>query len=142
MLLGLRSRQNGVFTMRVKKVRKTKKTLHEVMEEFIAFKAAQKVRERTIRDYQKYLNDFVQKSTDSLELDDLKGDLLHYFAAIPNTSPARFNHPYQYLHVLFSGCVKQDYLICNPFAKLDLKKRRDDGNVFFNRNRATDEPQP
>ena len=112
------------------------------MEEFIAFKAAQKVRERTIRDYTKYLNDFVQKSTDSLELDDLKGDLLRYFAAIPNTSPARFNHPYQYLHALFSWCVKQDYLICNPFEKLDLKKRRDDGNVFFNRNRATDEPQP
>ncbi|MBR3972402.1 MAG: hypothetical protein IKJ99_00455 [Oscillospiraceae bacterium] len=115
--------------MRVKNVRKTRKSLHEAAEEFISCKTAQKVRERTIREYRKYLDDFVQKSSDSLEMDDLKRDLLHYFAAIPDTSPARFNHPYQCLHALFSWCVKQDYLVCNPFDKLDLKKKRDDENV-------------
>jgi integrase len=115
--------------MRVKNVRKTQNNLHEVVEEFISFKTAQKLRERTIAEYRKYLNDFVRKSADSLDLDDLKEDLLSYFAAIPDTSPARYNHPYQYLHALFSWCVKQDYLIYNPFEKLDLKKRRDEGNV-------------
>ena len=116
--------------MRVKNVRKTRKSLHEAVDEFISFKTAQKVRERTIREYRSYLDDFVLTSSDSLELDDLKKDLLRYFAAIPDTSPARFNHPYQYLHALFSWCVKQDYLVCNPFEKLDLKKRRDDGKVL------------
>ena len=99
------------------------------MEEFIDFKRAQKLRERTIADYRKYLEDFLKMSSDTLELDDLKRDLLAYFSAIPDTSPARFNHPYQYLHALFSWCVKQDYLECNPFDKLDLKKRRDEGNI-------------
>lgn len=115
--------------MRVKNVRKTRENLHEVVEEFISFKTAQKLRERTIAEYRKYLNDFVRKSADSLDADNLKEDLLSYFSAIPDTSPARYNHPYQYLHALFSWCVKQDYLIYNPFEKLDLKKRRDEGNV-------------
>lgn len=99
------------------------------MDEFIAYKTAQKLRDRTVSDYRKYLEDFLRVSSDSLELDDLKGDVLRYFFSIPDTSPARFNHPYQYLHALFAWCVKQDYPVCNPFEKLDLKKRRDDGNI-------------
>lgn len=115
--------------MRVKNVRKPKRSLRDAAEEFMSYKAAQKVRERTLKEYRSYLDDFISNSSDSLELDDLKSDLLRYFSAIPDTSPARFNHPYQYLHALFSWCVKQDYLLCNPFDKLDLKKRRDDGNI-------------
>lgn len=119
--------------MRAKNVRKTKKKLHDAMDEFIAYKTAQKLRERTVSDYRKYLEDFLRVSSDSLELDDLKGDVLRYFFSIsslfPDTSPARFNHPYQYLHALFAWCVMQDYPVCNPFEKLDLKKRRDDGNI-------------
>lgn len=79
--------------MRVKNVRKTKKNLHDAMDEFIACKKAQKLRERTVADYSKYFDDYLDKSSDSLELDDLKRDLLRYFAEIPDTSPARFNHP-------------------------------------------------
>ena len=55
--------------MRVKNVRKTRENLHEVVEEFISFKTAQKLRERTIAEYRKYLNDFVRKSADSLDAD-------------------------------------------------------------------------
>ena len=94
--------------MRAKNVRKTKKKLHDVMEEFIAYKTAQKLRERTVADYRKYLEDFLSASSDSLELDDLKGDILRYFSSIPDTSPAWINHPYQCLHALFAWCVKQD----------------------------------
>ena len=68
--------------MRVKNIRKTKKKLHDAIEEFIAYKTVQKLRERTVADYQKYLEDFQGTSSDSLELDDLKGDLLRYFLAI------------------------------------------------------------
>lgn len=67
--------------MRVKNVRKTRKSLYEATEEFISFKTAQKIRERTIKEYRKYLDDFVRKSSDSLEMDNLKQDLLRYFAA-------------------------------------------------------------
>ena len=39
-----------------------------------------------------------------------------YVANIPAASPARFNHPYQYLHALFTWCAKQD--CCFPFRFL------------------------
>ena len=64
-----------------------------------------------------------------MDVDVLKKEILEYFANIPTTSPARYNHPYQYLHALFAWCAKQDYLPYNPFDKLELKKLKDEGNI-------------
>ena len=107
--------------MRMKKIVE-KCTLESAASEFLAFKQAQKVRERTLRDYQKYITPFIEQSSNSMDIDVLKREILNYFAAIPTTSPARYNHPNQYLHALFSWCAKQNYLPYNPFDKLDLKK--------------------
>ena len=98
------------------------RTLREVANEFLALKKALKIRERTVSDYQKYINKFLAKSQNTLDVDVLKVEILDFFSDIPTTSPARFNHPYQYLHALFAWCGKQDYLPYNPFEKLDLKK--------------------
>ena len=105
------------------------RTLREIANEFLALKKAQKIRERTVSDYQKYINKFLAKSQNTLDVDVLKIEILDFFSSIPKTSPARFNHPYQYLHALFAWCAKQDYLPYNPFDKLQLKKVRDEGNV-------------
>ena len=105
------------------------RTLREVANEFLALKKAQKVRERTLSDYKKYIDKFLEQSDNSLDVDVLKVEILEYFADIPKTSPARFNHPYQYLHALFAWAAKQDYIPYNPFEKLELKKVRDEGNV-------------
>ena len=105
------------------------RTLREVANEFLALKKAQKIRERTLSDYKKYIDKFLAQSQNTLDVDVLKIEILEYFADIPKTSPARFNHPYQYLHALFEWCAKQDYLPYNPFQKLQLKKVRDEGNV-------------
>lgn len=104
------------------------RTLREVANEFLALKKAQKVRERTLNDYKKYIDKFLAHSENSLDVDVLKVEILEFFADIPKTSPARFNHPYQYLHALFAWAAKQDYLTYNPFEKLELKKVRDEGN--------------
>ena len=72
------------------------RTLREVANEFLALKKAQKIRDRTLSDYRKYIDKFLAQSENSLN------------AEIPKTSPARFNHPYQYLHSLFEWCAKQD----------------------------------
>ncbi len=85
------------------------RTLQEVANEFLALKKAQKVRERTLSDYKKYIDKFLAQSQNTLDVDVLKIEILEYFADIPKTSPARFNHPYQYLHALFEWCAKQDY---------------------------------
>ena len=105
------------------------RTLRDVANEFLALKKAQKVRERTLSDYKKYIDKFLAQSQNTLDVDVLKIEILEYFADIPKTSPARFNHPYQYLHALFEWCAKQDYLPYNPFQKLQLKKVRDVENV-------------
>ena len=84
------------------------RTLREVANEFLALKKAQKVRERTLNDYKKYIDKFLEQSENSLDVDVLKMEILEYFADIPKTSPARFNHPYQYLHALFAWAAKQD----------------------------------
>lgn len=117
-----------VCTMRMRKIVQ-KQSLSEYAIKFLAYKKAQKISQRTYKDYQKYINDFIENSQDSIELEALKDDVLDYFAAIPLTSPARYNHPYEYLHAFFAWCAKQDYIVCNPFDKLDLKKIKDEGNI-------------
>ena len=106
--------------MRMKKIVENR-TLKAAAAEFFAFKRAQKIRERTLHDYQRYINPFVEQSSNSMDIDVLKRKILEYFAAIPTISSARYIHPYQYLHALFSWCVKQNYLPYNPFDKLEPK---------------------
>ena len=114
--------------MRMKKIVENH-TLKGAAAEFLAFKRAQKIRDRTLHDYEKYINPFIEQSSNSMDVDVLKKEILEYFANIPITSPARYNHPYQYLHALFAWCAKQDYLPYNPFDKLELKKLKDEGNI-------------
>ena len=65
------------------------RTLREVANEFLALKKAQKVRERTLNDYKKYIDKFLEQSDNSLDVDVLKMEILEYFADIPKTSPAK-----------------------------------------------------
>lgn len=116
--------------MRVKTKLSKQFSLRDAADEFLSYKQAQKIRERTLKEYRTYIDAFIQESSNSLDMDLLKADVISYFSDIPDTSPARFNHPYQYLHALFSWCAKQDYISYNPFDKLELKKRRDDGHVL------------
>ena len=80
------------------------RTLRDVANEFLALKKAQKVRERTLSDYKKYIDKFLAQSQNTLDVDVLKIEILEYFADIPKTSPARFNHPYT-LEALFYGAA-------------------------------------
>ena len=114
--------------MRMKTISESR-TLRSAANEFLAYKKARKVRARTLKDYQKYIDQFIEQSENSMDIDVLKAELLNYFAEIPTTSPARYNHPYQYLHALFEWCAMQDYLPFNPFDKLGLKKIREEGKV-------------
>lgn len=46
--------------MRMKTISETR-TLRDVSNEFLAYKKARKVRERTLRDYQKYIDKFIEQ---------------------------------------------------------------------------------
>ena len=115
--------------MRLTTIETPKDTLADVIEQFIQFKTAQQVAPRTLRDYHHYLNDFLASSSNSLDYSILVKDVVEYFANIPNTSPARFNHPYQSLSALFNWAVSQDLLRRNPITAQGIHKKRDDGNI-------------
>ena len=107
--------------MRMRKIAPNR-TLKSAAAEFLAFKRAQIIRERTLHDYQKYINPFIEQSSNSMDIDVLKRELLEYFANIPATSPARYNHPYQYRrrslrYWTSSGCCSQ------PPTKVDQLSR-------------------
>ena len=115
--------------MRICKIKQGETTLEEIMEQFINYKTAQQVSARTMRDYRHYLSDFLNYSHNSLDEKILASDILSYFAAIPATSPARFNHPYQNLSTFFNWAIKQELLVKNPITSQGIKKKRDDGNI-------------
>jgi len=48
------------------------RTLREVANEFLALKKAQKIRERTLSDYKKYIDKFLAQSQNTLDVDVLK----------------------------------------------------------------------
>ena len=117
--------------MRMRKVTESKKplSLEELAGSFLAMKKAQKLGQETLYDYEKQIERFLWSSHDSLDYAILEQDTLNFFAAIPDTSPARYNKPYQYITAWFNWMVKQKYLPQNPISANELKKRRDDGNI-------------
>ena len=56
------------------------RTLAEVANEFLALKKAQKVRERTLNDYKKYIDKFLEQSQNSLDVDVLKAEMKEMFS--------------------------------------------------------------
>lgn len=115
----------------MRKVTESKKplSLEELAGSFLAMKKAQKLGQETLYDYEKQIERFLRSSHNSLDYAILEQDTLKFFAAIPDTSPARYNKPYQYITAWFNWMVKQKYLPQNPISANELKKRRDDGNI-------------
>ena len=115
--------------MRLCNISDTPFSLEEVVESFISSKRAQGVTLRTLTDYSKFFEKFISFSHNSMDIVQLSSDALNYLASIPHTSPARYNHPYQYLSAFFNWCVRQNILPHNPLILNGISKKRDDGNV-------------
>ena len=64
--------------MRMKKVTE-RQTLQDAAKEFLSYKRAQKISERTMRDYHKYLSPFIAQSSNSMNVNVLKAEILDYF---------------------------------------------------------------
>lgn len=115
--------------MRIRNVSEKVPTLEDLKEKFLLVKQSQHTGELAMRDYRNCLADFIRHSQNSISFDLLEQDALRYFAAIPDTSPARYNKPFQNINAFFNWLVAQDYLAKNPLKANGLKKRKDDGNV-------------
>lgn len=99
------------------------------MHKFLLVKTSQHLSEETLRDYQLCLNRFLDSSQDSLEYSLLEEDALHFFSAIPNTSPARYNKPFQYVNAFLNWMVAQEYIPKTPMKAHKLYKRKDEGGI-------------
>lgn len=115
--------------MRMRNVCEKVPTLEDLVQKFLLVKQSQHTGELAMRDYRNYLADFLKHSQNSVSYAPLEQDALWYFAAIPDSSPARYNKPFQNVNALFNWMVAQEYLPKNPLKVNGLHKRKDDGNV-------------
>ena len=74
--------------MRMVKIHNKSETLEEVAKKFLLVKEAQHCSENTLYDYQTQVSKFVEAGSNSIEYEKLEKDVLQYFGAIPDTSPA------------------------------------------------------
>ena len=89
-------------------------TLDETMKMFLLVKESQHTGEEAMKDYRSCLSRFLQHSRNSLDEVQLENDVLTFFAAIPNTSPAHYNKPFQNINAFLNWLVEQGYIGKNP----------------------------
>lgn len=111
--------------MRIQTLMNDGEQLKDVMEEFINFKVACKIKSRTLIDYRLSFNKFLAFHGNSLDYNDIKKSVLEFFNKIPDTSPAIYNIPYGNLNALFNWMVKAEYITKNPIKDIGLTKRKD-----------------
>lgn len=115
--------------MRMMKIQQETLTLEDAAKKFLLVKEAQHTGTATMNDYRNCLARFVKSSHNSVEYAQLEDDVLAFFSAIPNTSPARYNKPFQNINAFLNWLVDQDYIPQNPIKANKLHKRKDEGNV-------------
>jgi site-specific recombinase XerD len=97
--------------------------------EFLKFKKAQGMSELTMKDYHRTFDSYMKVSSDTLEVNGLKEELLSFLTPLADASPAKFNRPFSNLNTLFNWLVLQEVYNKNPLQSIGLKKKRDDGRI-------------
>ena len=116
-------------TMRMVKMKPKPMDLETAMQKFLLVKESQHTGEETMKDYRNCLARFLADSHNSLDYSLLESDVLTFFAAIPDTSPARYNKPFQNINAFLNWALEQELIGKNPIKVHKLHKRRDDGNI-------------
>ena len=104
-------------------------TLEEAVQKFLMEKDAQHTGTAAMTDYRNCLARFVKSSNNSIEYDLLDADVLAFFSSIPDTSPARYNKPFQNVNAFLNWMVEQEYISKSPIKVHKLHKRKDEGNI-------------
>lgn len=115
--------------MRMVKMQPETLTLEDAVKKFLLVKEAQHTGTAAMADYRNCLARFVKSSHNSVEYEQLENDVLAFFSAIPDTSPARYNKPFQNVNALLNWLVEQDYIPKSPIKVHKLRKRKDEGNI-------------
>ena len=111
------------------KITKKTKDLKYYYDQFMGVKEAQGISDAQNYDYQTQMKIFLNASHNSVDYDTLNQDVLDFFSAIPDTSPARFNKPYNLINCFLNWLVDEEVIKANPIKKNKIKKRVDEGNI-------------
>lgn len=111
--------------------------LNDLIQKFIGVKKAQKMSDRTIYDYQETFKQFIKMSKAKTinETEQIKSDLINFFAKLSDKAPATYNRPYSNLNAFFNWCITENIIDKNYLTDTRLKKIKDEGNI-----RNIDEP--
>ena len=115
--------------MRMVKMQPESMTLEQIIRKFLLVKESQHTGSETMKDYRNCLFRFLAHSHNQLDYITLEDDVLTFFAAIPDTSPARYNKPFQNVNAFMNWAADLEYIDRNPIKVNKLRKRKDDGNV-------------
>ena len=94
--------------MRMVKMKPKSMDLETAMQKFLLVKESQHTGEETMKDYRNCLARFLADSHNSLDYPLLESDVLTFFAAIPDTSPARYNKPFQNINAFLNWALEQE----------------------------------
>lgn len=94
----------------------------EALADFLLFKQAQGIAERTLKDYRCHVTRFFTLYPD---VDSLRSNVLDYMAR--DVKPSTFNLRREYLGVFFRWCMEEGLITQYPLR--GINKRKDDGSV-------------
>ena len=100
--------------MRIVKMKPKPMDLETTMQKFLLVKESQHTGEETMKDYRNCLARFLADSHNSLDYPLLESDVLTFFSAIPDTSPARYNKPFQNINAFLNWALEQELIEKNP----------------------------
>lgn len=99
----------------------------EIIDDFLLFKQAQGLAERTIADYEYHTSLFFEKYPEIKTYDALEKNVLKYFAQTSRLAVGTFNIRRKYLNTFFRWCVSQGVIPANPIRH--IKIRKDEGRI-------------
>lgn len=101
-----------------------------IKKQFISFKKAQGLADRTLKDYNRSFEVFERYYLEEeKDVNKMKEALIKMFEKLSNGAPATFNVPYSNLMCFFNWSVENEYLEKNPLKLTGLKKKKDVGRV-------------
>lgn len=106
------------------------KSLSEVFEEFIEYKEAEGISERTKKDYLKHITKLLEVTDNNLNEDNIKRGIIKTFNTVSNMSAVTYNMKYKYLNCFFNYCQKEKYIKENPLKQLGLKKKKEVARII------------
>lgn len=105
-------------------------TYSKLKKQFLFFKKAQGLSNRTLKDYHMTF-ELLEKyyKQDVIILEDMKQALLEMFVPLSNGAPATFNIPFANLTCFFNWAMSNGYIKNNPLSMTGLRKKKDVGRI-------------